>query len=149
MSGLSNMRSTSGCQLAGATVLSLILWAGTPSSASAEATITGTPDLVRVEDTNATVEELLLGLRDKFGLSYRSGKSLDAKIEGTYAGPLTSVVRRLLANYDYVLARRSDGGKDVLVVSVLDKGNLPAQPSPSSRSPVLAWRGSVESPQAA
>src|SRR5947199_5404579 len=125
MSGLSNMPRTRSCQLAGATVLSLTLGVGAPPSAWAEAIITGTLDLVRVEATNATVGELLSGLRAKFGLSYRSGKSLDETIDGTYAGSLTSVVRRLLANYDYVLSRRSDGEKDVLVVVVWEKGTSP------------------------
>jgi len=127
MLGLCNMARTASCPLVAAAVLSLVLCAGTPPSARADATITGAPEQVRIEATNATLEELLSALRAKFGLSYRSGKSLDEKIDGTYAGSLTSVVRRLLANYEYVLSRRSDGEKDVLVVVVWEKGTSPPQ----------------------
>jgi hypothetical protein len=38
----------------------LVLWLAVPPSARAEATISGTKDLVRIEATDATVEELLL-----------------------------------------------------------------------------------------
>lgn len=127
MSGLSNMPGVTGCRLARATMLSLVLWLAVPPSARAEATITGTRDRVRIEVSNGTVEELLLGLCDKFGLAYRSGKPLDAKVEGTYAGSLAGVVKRLLVNYDYVLSLKSDGGKDALVVAVYDKGDAALQ----------------------
>jgi hypothetical protein len=129
---------------AGPAMLS-IAFCATTYLAHAEGKISGTPELVRIEATNATVDELLSGLRDKFGLSYRSGRLLDEKIEGAYSGSLIGVVRRLLANYNYVLSRRSDG--DTLLVQVLDKDTSPLQPS--NKSPSLARRGVAQPPQVA
>jgi hypothetical protein len=126
MFGLSCKLGAIGCKSVGAGVLSLVLWAGTSASASAEVIITGTPDQVRVEATNATLEELLSGLGDKFGLSYRIGKSLDDKIEGTYTGSLTSVVRRLVRNYDFVISGKFNGEKSALVVLVLGESGSSA-----------------------
>ena len=126
MFGLSCKLGAVGRRSVGAGVLSLVLWTGTSASASAEVIITGTPDQVRVEATNATLEELLSGLHDKFGLSYRIGKSLDDKIEGTYTGSLTSVVKRLVRNHDFVISGEFNGEKSALVVVVLGQSGSPA-----------------------
>jgi hypothetical protein len=135
---------TTTCALAVPAMLS-IAFCATTHLAHAEGKISGTPELVRIEAGNATVDELLSGLHDKFGLSYRSGRLLEEKVEGAYSGSLISVVRRLLANYNYVLSRRSDG--DTLLVQVLDKDTAPLQPS--NNSPSLARLGVVQPPQVA
>jgi len=115
-----------GCKSAGLGILSLALLGGAAPSASAEVIITGTADRVRVEASNATLEELLSALGDKFALSYRSGKLLDERIEGTYSGTLAVVVRRLLTNYDFVIMSDLDSEKSALAVSVLGKSGSPA-----------------------
>src|SRR4051794_962115 len=105
-------RRTIACPVAASVMLSIAFSVPSTHFARAEGEISGTPEMVRVDATNATLDELLAGLRDKFGLSYRSRKSLDDKIQGVYSGSLVTVVRRLLAPYNYVLSRRSDGGEE-------------------------------------
>jgi hypothetical protein len=70
-------------------------------SARAEVRITATADVVRVEAHDASVEEVLSALHDKFGVQYRSTEPLQARISGIYEGPLQRVVARLLAGYDF------------------------------------------------
>ncbi len=114
------------------------------SGASGEAIITGTPDGVRVNASKSTVEEVLSGLRDKFGLSYRSATVLDQTVDGSYAGTLAGVLKRLLAGYNYVLKSELGGENGALVVAVLDKSNSVARPGSPTTPAALAWRAAGE-----
>jgi hypothetical protein len=95
----------------------------------AEPRIEGRADAVRVEASDATVEEVLAALRAKFGLHYRTTPPLDRHVTGTYAGSLPQVVARLLDGYDYIV-RTHAGAVDVIVVGVARRG---AAPPPTGR----------------
>ena len=56
--------------------------------ALAEVSAQGTPEVAHVEVRNASLEEVLRALHDAYGLAYRSDVALDARISGTYEGPL-------------------------------------------------------------
>src|SRR5262249_19572061 len=91
--------------------------------ASAEANIAGTRDRVEVAANGAGLEELLSALRDKFNFSYRSKIPFDHKIDGNYSGSLVSVVKQLLATYDYVLKNENDE----LIVLVINRQSAAAR----------------------
>ena len=110
--------------LVAATVLGLAISAGRP--ASAEVTISGTPDAVRIEASNATLEEVLSGLRERFDLTYQSAARLDRRIDGKYAGQLSGVVKRLLGAYDFVLKHENEA----LSLRVTAESRSTVQPSP-------------------
>jgi len=124
--------------------VALTVWADI-SSVKGEAIITGTPDKVRVEANDTTLEQLLSELRDKFGFAYRSTTPLDQVVEGTYAGSLVSVLKRLLVRYDFVLKSEFDSANDVLVLAVIYGSDSSAQPNSSNSPPALAQRGTGDS----
>jgi hypothetical protein len=81
-----------------------VLFPGLSNSAFADAIISGTSNDVRVEANDTELAELLTGFRDKFGLAYNSLRPLDNKrINGTFTGPLISILARLLRDYDHAL----------------------------------------------
>src|SRR5262249_14815932 len=73
--------------------------------AHADVSVQGTPEVVHVEATNATVEEVLRALRDAYGLNYRSDIPLGRQVSGTYQGSLPNVLTRLLEGNAFVLTR--------------------------------------------
>src|SRR5262245_65854420 len=93
------------------------------TKASAEANIAGTRDRVEVAANGAGLEQLLSALRDKFNLSYRSKIPFEHKIDGNYSGSLVSVVKQLLATYDYVLKSENDE----LIVLVINRQSATAR----------------------
>ena len=97
-------------------------------SVRAEIRIAGGADAVQVEARDAPVEEVLSGLRARFGLQYRNAASLDRRVSGTYEGSLQRVVRRLLEGYDFVLKSES-GTVEVVVVGAGKPGG--ARPAPA------------------
>ncbi len=98
-----------------AMTLGLIL-AICPTSAFPETQIRGTPQAVRVEAKNASIQEILLALNKSFGLQYHSTVNLQKKITGSYAGSLDRVLVRLLAGNDFVL-KTTDGRIEVSLLS--------------------------------
>lgn len=108
----------------------LVLAMSTDLSASAEVIISGTPDAVRIEASNATIEEVLLGLGNRFGVGYQSAARLDRRIDGTYAGQLSGVVSQLLRAYDFVLKHENEA----LSVMVTAESKSMAQPAPQLAS---------------
>src|SRR5262249_3504685 len=82
--------------------------------ACAEVLVSGTRDGIKIEISDASVEEVLAALGAKFALRYRSGAPLDKRLTGTHQGSLQRVVRRVLDGYDFVV-RTSGEGVDVAV----------------------------------
>lgn len=119
-----------------ATALGLAMSADRP--ASAEATVSGTPDAISIEASNATLEEVLSALGNRFGLVYQSSASLDRRIDGIYAGKLSGVLRRLLKTHDFVLKRGNEPLSLLLIAertSGAQPSSLLASESPNTRVP--------------
>jgi hypothetical protein len=110
-----------------AALISALLIALGPQ-AFAEVSAQGTSEVARIEVKNASLEEVLRLLHDTYGLSYRSEVPLDARISGTYEGPLSQVVARLLDGKNYVLTK---SGSNYRVVIIAEAGSRPI-PSPAS-----------------
>ena len=114
-------------------LVSALLMAMGPQ-AFAEVSAQGTPEIAHVEVKNASLDEVLRALHDAYGLAYRSDVSLDARISGTYEGPLSQVIARLLDGTNYVLTK---SGSNFRVVIVAGAGSQPippvaAMPAPAS-----------------
>jgi hypothetical protein len=99
----------------------------------ADVRVGGTPDAVRIEMRNASVEETLGALRSAFGVHYRSDIGLEKQLSGTYQGPLQAVVTRVLDGYSFVV--KSSGGS--LEITVLGTGNAGAR---AAAPPSFEWK---------
>lgn len=100
--------------------------------AFAEVSAQGTPEVVHVEVKNASLDEVLRALHDACGLAYRSGAPLDARISGTYEGPLSRVIARLLEGRNYVLTKSNSNFQLVIVG---EAGSPPIPPAVAAPIP--------------
>jgi hypothetical protein len=101
-----------------------------PSLAHAAVSVQGTPEIVHIEAHNASIEEVLRALGDAYGLSYKSNVPLGKKVSGTYDGPLSRVLARLLQESNFVLTHN---GKTFQIV-IISPGGPKAILSPSKLS---------------
>jgi hypothetical protein len=113
-----------------------ILAAGSacPHDALAQATITGAEDDVIVEAHDASIQDVLAALGNKFGLRYRNITALDRRIDGTYGGSLHRVVTRLLDGSSYVMST-AGGHLEVIVVSAAKRNEMGFQPNTTVFAP--------------
>jgi hypothetical protein len=86
-----------------------------PASAIAAAKVSGSARAVRVETQNASIEEVLTALRQKFAVRYRSSVDLKTPISGTYGGTLAHVVARILEGHNFIV-KSSPAGIEVTVL---------------------------------
>jgi hypothetical protein len=94
-----------------------------PTSLFAEAQVQGSPEAVRIETQNSSIEEILAALGNAFELRYRSSANLAKQLSGTYQGSLQRVVVRVLEGYDFVL-RNNKGKIEITVLGT--RGAAPA-----------------------
>lgn len=88
------------CAAVSALMLGLV-----PFAAQAEVKVSGTSATVRVEASDASVDEILSALKDKFAVDYQSTARLERRVTGSYAGPLERVLARVLEGNDFFLKR--------------------------------------------
>jgi hypothetical protein len=98
-------------------------------SARADIRISGEPDAVRIEAHDAPVDEVMVALRESFGLHYHSPASLSRRVTGTYEGSLQRVLARLLDGYDFVMKTDSEG-VEVWVYGAVKSGAAVLAPKP-------------------
>jgi hypothetical protein len=115
--------------LRAAIVFSVVLALLTP--ALAEIQIRGNPEAVTIAAHDTSVEEVFAALNRTFGLHYELSVNLDKRLSGTYVGPLSRVVTRILEGYSFVL--KTDNGS--IFVTVVGGPNIPAANSAASASP--------------
>jgi hypothetical protein len=77
-----------------------------PTPVFAEIQVGGSPEAVTIEVRDASVEEVLATLSRRFGMDYHSSIDLDKRLDGTYVGPLSQVVTRILEGYNFFLQRK-------------------------------------------
>jgi hypothetical protein len=85
-----------------------------PTPVLAEMHVRGSPEAVRIDARDTSVEEVLAVLSRAFGMHYRSSVNLDKRVSGTYAGSLSRVVTRILEGYNFVL--ETDNGSIAVTV---------------------------------
>jgi hypothetical protein len=105
--------------------LAMLVHAG---SAYAEVVVTGPAESVSVEARNASVEEVLAALAKSFGVRYRTKTPLARRLNGSYAGSLDRVVRRILEGHDFFVKTGPEGLEVVVIgqAGVPQSGGAPA-----------------------
>ncbi len=105
--------------------IGLALWIacfGFAQSASAEVSISGQANALRIETRGATLDEVLRALQAAFKFQYQDTGTLNDVISGTYSGSLRGVVTRLLEGHDFVM----HGSLSDLSVEIIASKNAPA-----------------------
>ncbi len=100
--------------------------------ALAQVRVEGKPEIVHLEMNNASIQEVLGALRDRFNLRYRSNDALELRKTGVFDGPLLRVAARVLEGYDYAMTITPQG----IDVLVMRQAGAPAVTAP----PVIAFR---------
>ncbi len=118
-------------------VVALILTLGPVAPSSAEVQVDGEPQAVHLEARDASLQEVLTALHDRFNLRYRSTEALQAQTTGVFDGPLLRVAARLLDGYDYAM-KVTPQGIDVLVLQYRQAGTATATPASAARPPLTA-----------
>lgn len=122
-----------------------------PNLACAAPQVRGTPNAVRLNANNATIDQIMAALGRAFSFHYTSSAHLDQRISGVYEGSLAHVVARLLASHNFVL-KRSNGQIDVTVyVPHAQQRRVVASgaPSPANPSRAAVAKPRVKKPQVA
>ncbi|QPF89263.1 hypothetical protein [Bradyrhizobium commune] len=94
------------------------------NSLRAEVRVQGQAGDVRVEAHNATIDEILAALSERFALRYRISAGSDS-VTATFEGPLRRVVAHVLDGYNYFIETRSDG-LEVVVLGASSPNAVPA-----------------------
>jgi hypothetical protein len=92
-----------------------------PSIAAIELHVDGSPDAVILRAKQAELSEVLDALTERFGVHVRSPVSPGNPIDGTFAGPLSSVIARLLSAYNYAIVPRKTTGRSGLDIILVGK----------------------------
>jgi hypothetical protein len=101
-----------------------------PSFASDGVKVAGTAEKLRLEVSNATVDNALATLRSAADFKCVCSPPLDRRITGVYQGNLRRVLSRLLEGYDYVIKTSPSGIVELIVL----RTNASAQPNPGYAS---------------
>jgi hypothetical protein len=88
-----------------------------PTTAVAGLKVSGDAESIVVEAQNASIEEVLSALSERFNMRYRSSANLQIQITGTYKGILRDVLRRVLAGRGFFVNLKTD----VVEVTVFEK----------------------------
>ncbi len=102
-----------------------------PTSVLAEIQVRGSSEAVTIAARDTSVEEVLAALSRTFDMDYQSSVDLDKRLYGTYVGPLSRVVTRILQGYNFIL--KTDNGS--IVVTVVGTPNVPAANPAAPTSP--------------
>jgi hypothetical protein len=86
-----------------------------PTPVLAEIQVSGSADAITIEARDTPIEDILATLSRTFGMDYQSSVELDKRLYGTYVGPLSQVVTRILQGYNFVL-KNNNGNISVTVV---------------------------------
>jgi hypothetical protein len=103
---------------------------GAPTPVPAGIQVSGSADAITIEARDTSVEDILAALSRAFDMDYRSSIDLDKRLYGTYIGPLSRVVTRILQGYNFVLTN-DNGSISVTVVGT--PISLAANPTPPER----------------
>jgi hypothetical protein len=101
--------------------------ANAPTPGLAEVQVRGSPEAVTIEARDTSVEDVLAALSRAFDMDYQSSIDLDKPLYGTYVGPLSRVLTRILQGYNFVL--KTDN-RSIVVTVVGTPNSLAANPSP-------------------
>ena len=101
-----------------------------PSFAFDGVKVAGTAEKLRIEVSNATVDDALSALRSAVDFKCNCPPPLDRRVTGVYQGNIGRVLSRLLEGYDYVIKTSPSGIVEVIVLGT----NASPQPGPAYAS---------------
>ena len=104
-----------------AALLSAIFLQAFSMSARADVKVSGDADALKIEASEASLEEVLAALGRNSGLQFRYPANFSHSVSGTYAGSLRQVLSRLLQGYNFVVESSESGTR--LVIYDLNTGN--------------------------
>lgn len=112
--------------------LSVAISIGWFSSASAGFNITGEGKNLRVEATDARIDDMLTALRDKYGLIYHNDAAFEQTVTGNYSGSLDQVVKQIMRRYDHAIKSRNGVVELVVTNQVKSTAKPPPLTQPST-----------------
>jgi len=122
------------------------------TKAAAEVQIAGDPKAMDVEAKDASLQEFLAALHDKFGLSFETTEPLDKAVTGKFHGSLEAVVSSVLFLKGYSYLYQGSEGRPILRIIKAEQGVVSGPTAPKELSgPALAPPGAqkpVPSPKA-
>lgn len=105
----------------------------------------GDAQALRVEVRDGTIADVLTAMSGTFDMRYRSSIALDGEISGTYAGPLTRVIARVLDGYNYAIVHE----RSALQVTIFGKSGEQATSgalTPATAGPARRGRSAGRTP---
>lgn len=118
--------------------LSTALTLGCSAFASAGFNIAGDGNNVRVQATDARINDVLTALHDKYGLIYHNDVAPDQTITGNYSGSLDRVVKQIMQRYDHAIKTRNGVVELVVTNQVKSTAKPPPLTPPSTPGNVSA-----------
>jgi hypothetical protein len=115
-----------------------------PAPVLAEIQVRGSPEAVTIEARDTSVEQILAALSRAFDMDYQSSVDLDKPLYGTYVGPLSRVLTRILQGYNFVL--KTDNGSIAVTVVGMPYARA-ANPVPTALPPSGDLRAPAPEPQ--
>jgi hypothetical protein len=109
----------------------------TPSFAFDGVKVAGTAEKLKLEVSNATVDNALAALRSAVDFKCLCSPPLDRRVTGVYQGNIRRVLSRLLEGYDYVIKTSPSGMVEVIVL----RANASPQPNPGYASSPATFVG--------
>jgi hypothetical protein len=92
----------------------LLAWCLSGGESAAEVHVSGTPDRIVLQASEATMPEILAALQSTFDLQVTLKGGTARQLSGAYSGSLRQVLSRLLRGEDYILRSTSDGMSVIL-----------------------------------
>jgi hypothetical protein len=92
----------------------LLAWCLSCGESAAEVHVSGTPDRIVLQASEATMPEILAALQSTFDLQVTLKGGSARQLTGAYSGSLRQVLSRILKGEDYVLRSTSDGMSVIL-----------------------------------
>lgn len=112
--------------------LSVAISTGWFGRADAGFNITGQGSNLRVEATDARIDDVLTALRDKYGLIYHNDAAFEQPITGNYSGSLDQVVKQIMRRYDHAIKTRNGVVELVVTNQVKSTAKPPPLTQPST-----------------
>ena len=106
----------------------LLAWCLSCGRSEAEVRLSGTPDRIVLQASDATMAEILAALRSSFDVEVKLSGATARMFTGVYSGSVRRVLSRLLTGEDYVVYSTADG----ISIRLLGKGEADTAAVPSS-----------------
>jgi len=133
--------------------LSAVFLQALPMRACADVRVSGEAEALKIEASNASLEEVLAALGRSCGLHYRYPADFSHSVSGTFAGSLRQVLPRLLQGTNFVVESSASGTRVVIYdlgsasggsINLLRPASVVTPPHPppvvTPPRPAPAWR---------